>query len=504
MKRALKINLSGRIFHIDEDAYEKLKIYLDTRSSHFSNIEDSKEIIDDIESRIAELLSELLSDDSQVINLSQVDEIIDIMGRPEEIVDDEVIGESKKREYYSKAKQNRKLYRDPDNSVFGGVAAGISAYFGVDMLLIRILFVVFILAGFGFPLVLYLVLWVAIPKAETPAEKLEMHGEKVNVSNLEKKVKEEYEEVKENLKKARNSKAAKRTEDAFSEIFRVLGVIIIGFFKIILGIIAVGFVIAGISLILSLLGVAFFGAGMGSWGLFHLWDTEIQHYIVPFVDPVNLTLFGIAGILVVLIPVLSIIYGLFKAIFRFKAKDKVLGMAAFTLWIIALVTVVSVGVSEVKNYKYDEEVLSSVQLTDLNSDTLYIMMSDYDEDIEDREYFNFNDQRYFISSNENVYGEIQIDLRESETEFFELEIERGAKGKDYDDAIEFAENIIYDYKIENNVLNLSPYFNSEYMSKWRFQTVEATIYVPEGKAIIFENKLSRYIDYVRSEQKNGG
>lgn len=500
MKKALKVNLSGRIFHIDEDAYDKLKNYLDTISSHFSNVEESKEIIDDIETRIAELLSEMLKDESQVITISQVNEIIDIMGKPEEIVDDETVGNGSKGEYYSRDKQYRRLYRDPDNAVFGGVAAGISAYFNIDLLVVRILFVVFTLIGWGFPIVLYLVLWIAIPKAESAAEKLEMKGEKVNVSNLEKKVKEEYEDVKENLKKARNSKTMRRTEDAFHEIFRILGVILIGFLKVVLALIAVGFVIAGISLLASLLGFAFFGAGIGTWGVFHIWDTDLNNIIVPFIDPVNLSLIGITAILVVLIPVLSIIYGLFKALFRFKARDKALGIGAFALWFVALFALITLGLNEAKNYKTEERVFSTIQLSDLSSDTLLIKLNDFPNEIaEDREKWGFDDRRYFVGSDEAVYGTIEVDFRKAEGEMFEMKIEKTSRGEDAYEAQRYAENLDFGFMMEGNSLSIDPYFKSEYENKWRLQTVVISIYVPEGKAIKFDNNVAEYVDYIRNE-----
>ncbi|MGC9344769.1 MAG: PspC domain-containing protein, partial [Bacteroidales bacterium] len=417
MKRAIKINLSGQVFHIDEDAYEKLKNYLDSISSHFSDVQESREILDDIENRIAELLSEKLTDPNRVVSLKDVEEIIEIMGRPEEIADEEGAGEEK-RSYTGQGRRNRRLYRDPDNAVIGGVASGLSAYFNVDLLLIRILFVVLILAGAGFPFILYLVLWIAVPKAKTAAEKLEMQGEKVNVSNLEKKIREEYEDVKENFKKARNSETGRKTESFFQEFFRVLGVIIVAFAKIILAFIAVGFVIAGISLIASLVGVAFFGAGMGTLGVFHLWDADINNFITPFIDPVNLTVIAVAGILLVLIPVLAIIYGLFKALFRFKARDRGLGMSAFALWILALITVVTLGIIEGKEYMEEEDVTSSFELNEIGSDTLYLSINNTQEDlVEDKEEFGIDNRWYFIGTDEEVYGKVEIDFRSTDDEF---------------------------------------------------------------------------------------
>ena len=143
MKKAIKINLSGIIFHIDDDAYEKLKTYLDTISRHFSNKQESKEIVDDIESRIAELFQEKISEENQVVTVKIVDEVIDIMGNPEDIADsgEETEAKGTFHETYNKSKR---LYRDPENSVIGGVCGGLSAYFNVDPVIFRLLFVIII------------------------------------------------------------------------------------------------------------------------------------------------------------------------------------------------------------------------------------------------------------------------------------------------------------------------------------------------------------------------
>lgn len=500
MKRALKINLNGQVFHIDEDAYEKLKKYLDTISSHFSNVDESKEIIDDIESRIAEILEEKLKDNSAVINIKQVEEIIEIMGRPEEIVDEEIVDEEHKRGSHSYGGKYRRLYRDPDNAVFGGVAAGLSSYFAIDLLVVRILFVVLIMAGVGFPFILYLVLWIAVPKAMTAAEKLEMKGEKVNVSNLEKKVREEYEGVKENLSKARNSKVGKNTEDAFYEIFRILGLIIVGFFKVILAIIAISFVIAGISLIASLIGLAFFGVGAGSWGLFHLWDSDISHFIVPFISPTNLSFIGISAILVVLVPLLAIIYGLFKALFRFKAKDRALGAGAFAIWLLSLITLITLGVFEAKEYREADEVLNSISFDDFTGSVLYLNMNDFDDEIfEDKEKFGIEEFKYLMASDGTIYGEINIDFRKSKTDEFKMEIEKSSRGEDYEEALRFADYINYSFTRSDSLLSLDPYFHSQYENKWRFQTVEINIFVPEGKSVQFDKETAKFVDYIRNE-----
>jgi phage shock protein PspC (stress-responsive transcriptional regulator) len=494
MKKALKINLSGQIFHIDEDAYEKLRLYLDKISSHFSNVEESKEIISDIEARISEHFSEKVKNNNQVITIQDVEEIIEIMGKPEEIADEDE-KDSKNTYTSSESRSNRRLYRDPDNAVVGGVAAGLGAYFGLDILVIRILFVVLILVGWGFPLILYIVLWIAVPNAITAAEKLEMKGEKVNVSNLEKKVREEYEGVKDNLKKARNSETARRTENFFHEFFRIIGVIILVFFKVILAIIAVALVIAGISLIASLIGVSFFGASAISFGGFGSHHFEFNEIIMPFLNPVNVSVIAIAGTLLVLIPILAILYGLFKAIFKFKTKDRGLGLGAFGLWILALITTVTLVVVEARGFADNDSISTTISLDDLTSDTLFVSM---DKNMmgklkgEDR--LKINDKWYIYEDENMIFGEIRLDIEKSRSEIIEMRIEKESRGTNEYEAQKLAENISYSYEIENNELVLDPFFHIDMDDKWRFQNIDITIYLPEGKAISLDKSTSQYLD----------
>ena len=140
-----------------------------------------------------------------------VNEVIDIMGNPEDIAD---TGEECRRIKdlsMNPIPHSKRLYRDPENSVIGGVCGGLAAYFGVDPVIFRLLFVIFFFVG-GASVLVYMILWIVLPKAETAAQKLEMRGEKVNVSNLEKKIREEYDNVKDNVKE-NVSKAKRMSQD---------------------------------------------------------------------------------------------------------------------------------------------------------------------------------------------------------------------------------------------------------------------------------------------------
>lgn len=211
MKKTLTINISGSIFHIDEDAFEKLQDYLRKINSHYGAGEEGREIISDIESRIAEIFQEKLSSKDQVVNVDMVEEVITIMGKPEEIfeTDDETTEESQNQsQTTTTSKKKRRLYRDPDKRVFGGVSSGLSAYFGIDVVVFRLLFVLFFFLGYGFAFLLYIILWIVVPKATTTSQKLEMKGKKVNISNIEESIKDEYKEVKENFDKMRKKRTS--------------------------------------------------------------------------------------------------------------------------------------------------------------------------------------------------------------------------------------------------------------------------------------------------------
>lgn len=197
MKKTLSINLGGSVFNIDDDAYSLLRDYLNLIEKHFGNEEESKEIIIDIEARISELFKERITDFKQVIVTKDVEEIIEIMGQPEEIIDPGDSDQYKSRERFGPSGY-RRMYRDPDNRILGGVCSGMGAYWGTDPLIIRIIFVVAILI-FLSGAVIYLILWVVLPEAKTTAQKLEMRGEQVNISNIGKAVKEEFEKIKKKM-----------------------------------------------------------------------------------------------------------------------------------------------------------------------------------------------------------------------------------------------------------------------------------------------------------------
>ena len=168
MKKTVSINLNGLVFYIDEDAYQRLRTYLDKIERWFSGKDGAREIISDIENRIAELFEERVKPGSGVVTLPLVEEVVNIMGEPEEF--DDASSEKAESSSFSSGSSYippKKLYRDIEDRVFGGICSGIAAYFNIDTILVRVIFGILPFVSFGVIIPIYIVLWIALPPAVT-------------------------------------------------------------------------------------------------------------------------------------------------------------------------------------------------------------------------------------------------------------------------------------------------------------------------------------------------
>lgn len=216
MKKTININLAGFVFYIDEDAYEALQKYLNNIRAYLGNTEGREEIIDDIESRIAELFSEK---QKQVITLIEVSEVIEVMGQPEDYMSEE---EPEEKTAYQQS--SKRLYRDPDGTVLGGVCSGVGHYLNIDAVWIRLIFLAMVWSGVS--ILFYFILWAIIPKAETTAQKLEMKGKAATFSNIEDYVRKGYENVKDDFKNVDFKGAGEKAKQGASGFFAFLGELI--------------------------------------------------------------------------------------------------------------------------------------------------------------------------------------------------------------------------------------------------------------------------------------
>ena len=334
MKKTFNINLGGIVFHIDEDAYELLDKYLSNLRIHFSKEEGAEEIVHDMELRISELFSERLNERKQVVTLTDVEEIIAQMGKPEEFSEDTT---QDTNEYIKEEKGQKRLFRDPDNKVIGGVCSGIAAYLGWDVTAVRIIFIAlalpFILNGsliLNGVFIAYIIAWIIIPEANTAAEKLSMKGMKVNVENIGKTVTDGFEKVNDFVKSEKPRSFLQRLGEA---IVGVVGFLI----KCILVIAAICF-----TPVLFVVLIVFVSLLAAATGVISAVPTMLYE-MMPKIDwsivnlsPFTTSLMSISGILVIGIPIVGFIHFLMSTFGGWKAMPFAARMTLLVLWLIAL------------------------------------------------------------------------------------------------------------------------------------------------------------------------
>ncbi|MDP3453648.1 MAG: PspC domain-containing protein [Bacteroidales bacterium] len=182
MKKVVTVGLGGRTFVIDEDAYQKLSLYLSRFRERTRMGLQSGDVMEDLEQRIAELFEESLGSRLEVVNINMVNSIISQLGMPD--------GEPVESDFTAPADStphgtNRKLFRDPDNKQLGGVCSGLAHYLNVDVVLMRVIFVIALFMG-GTGFWAYIIFWIVAPMAYTAAQKCEMRGLPVTAENLRK------------------------------------------------------------------------------------------------------------------------------------------------------------------------------------------------------------------------------------------------------------------------------------------------------------------------------
>lgn len=476
MNKTTSINLGGYFFHIDEDAFRKLSNYFDAVKRSLSP-DGREEIINDIESRISELFTEKLGSTKQVIGLKEVDDIITIMGQPE---DYKIEDESPKNDFqsnYTSTGSIKKLYRDKDNSFLGGVLLGLGHYLGVDPLWLRIIMVI-LFFGFGTGLVLYIILWILIPEAVTTSQKLEMKGEPINISNIEKKVKEGFNEISEKFSNLDHDKMAKNAKNGAERIGNTISEIVTSIFNVISKIIGVFIVlftsITLISVIIGGIAMIFFSS---------MPDNFLYNHIhTPFSFETPIWIQGLLLIIVVGIPLFYLlILGLKLLTSRIKSIGNTINYSLLAIWIIGLASVLFLTIKEISQNAYTGKDIKKVAINLKPSDTLnikFVSNNLYSKDIYEHENFEVihddTDKEIIFSNN------VSIKIVETNEPIAFLQIEKTAEGSSIKKAKETAEKIKYNVKIENNNLILDNYWITDLANKKHDQEVELFLYLPKG------------------------
>lgn len=449
MNKIITINLGGRALQIEESAYQILRDYFKKLENHFAKTDNYEEIIEDIEARFADMLFEKLGTNKVSINEADVKKAVDQMGDPSAIQEESEQTASAEDEYknYRSAGGRKRLFRDEEGGILGGVCAGLSNYFGIDVAIVRIIWLLFLIVG-GFGLLLYILLWIVIPKAVTRADKLQMKGEVPNVENIKRSFQEEADRVS---KKVGQTGFGEVVQNILSALVKFIKVV----FKVIgtLAIIAVAFGVLAVCVML-VFGIGLFDMDNFSVGSFTYLNAGFQQWA-----------FMILFALVIVLPLLLLLLKLAQWIYG-VGVSKLVYISTIGVWIVGsvgLVTLTQHGYSMVEE---TEEVNEKISLE--KSDTLFVAL-----DNTNRDYYRYQPD---------------IKVKRSLTGERSLVVHKQAAGKNKKSARQAASNVETNVKVESGRLILHSYNRSEEEKNLK-QAIHYTLYLPEGDFLILDKTL---------------
>ena len=337
MKKTLTVNLGGTVFHIDEDAYQLLDKYLSNLRIHFRKEEGSEEIMNDFEMRISELFGERVRLGHEVITIEHVEEVINRMGKPEEIFEEETEEEkenAKKRTYQEQViTGKKKLMRDPDNRVIGGVAAGIAAYMGWDATAVRLAMILLLfIPVVHWMAILYIVLWMVMPLARTAADRLIMRGKSVTLETIGQTVTDGFEKVSNNVNDYISSDKPRSFFQKIADLFVTVFGFLLKFGAVLVGIILLPPLLL-VVFILFVITVALIGGGAGILYQLSPFGMDLYNGI-----PVYMAVIGCIGIILLIgIPAIALLFAIFGQLFNLKPLPNPAKWTLLVIWILALI-----------------------------------------------------------------------------------------------------------------------------------------------------------------------
>ncbi|HRA10979.1 MAG TPA: PspC domain-containing protein [Chitinophagaceae bacterium] len=615
MKKIININLSGRVIPIEDSAYEKLQNYIESLRKYFANEEGRDEIINDIESRIAELLDEKIRKGASTATEADVEEIITSMGKVEDFEAEEVAeakdsnqqsgqqGNQQSQNYsYTEKKSRGRLYRDSSDKFIGGVCSGIAAYMNVDPAIVRILFAIITFGGFGLgflayiilwiilptkdldgysgkrlyrnpddkmlggvagglaayfdksartirlifaaPLVLsillniinnvswhndfdlalnigfgsisgtfiliYVVLWMVLPEANTTYEKMEMRGEKVDVNrirqnvqegmgNFKERVKGWSEEVKESAQNFSNkAKEFSRTKgkefasDVNDTVRRsggglghIIGVLFKVFFLFIAGTIAFGLFVGLIAFLFG--GIAWWPINnflwTSNWQQIYAWGTLIFFLVVPLV---------------------GFIIWVIRRITKVKSRSNYLGWTFGALWTIGWISAILLASSisrDFRNYDHTDKVIEVVQPV---NNKMIVAVSEPELLYSGRfSWINDEGDGWDLSDDTLRLSTVKFTVKPSLDSQYHVTLIKHSFGRSEEGAIARAERIQYNILSRDSVLDVGSGYTVDKESKFRGQQVEVEIQVPIGKQIRFDESVNDKLNSLNVRVKRG-
>lgn len=483
MNRTIIININSIVFHIEEDAYEILRHYMIEIKKHFGRTTDSEEIMQDIENRIAEMFSERIqAGKKEVISSIDVEEVIAQMGRVSDFEEvDDFAGEGDTSGKQQKEEKNyffghKKMMRNPDDMIIGGVCSGLGHYLGIQVKWIRILFVLFFLFG-GSGVLLYVVLWVLMPLASSRVDRMAMRGEEPNLQNFKKSLEDGVEQYKQGFNNAKGfvSKGVQAVGDGVSVIFRFIG----KFFALLL------LVFSGIAILgLIFLLVAFSLGVMG-------YQDNIVFPPLAYLSKEQGLLALLAGILAIIIPFIALFHLFLRILFKTAPMNTYLSLSLWAAWIVSIVMVVVYSLIGVQDFKETSTI--KVEKT-IEARKVY-HFTERDLRVIEASTLENGKKDYHVNTNmENfsslIRGEITVrfeQLDSLESPF--VQYNYTAQGKSYQQAAERAAKIDYEIYEDKNKLVFDSHFKLGQSDLYRGQKVEVVVFLPLGSKVIISEAL---------------
>ena len=477
MNKTININLAGSFFHVDENAYAHLQKYLDAVRATLSPEDSIEEIMNDIEARIAELFSESMTSNDQVITLSRVKEIIDIMGQPQDF-DPEGAAESNAAEQYKSIKQ---LFRDEENKYLGGVASGLGHYLGIDCLWIRLIWLLLFFFSSGTFFMIYILFWILVPAAKSTSDKLKMKGEPINISNIEKRVKEGYDKLSDNMKSVDYDKYGNQVKRGSNRVVEVIGNLLKGTLTVLAKLLGVLMLIFSIT---TLLGLAF---GLFSAGSLEFWGQAdlIQYYQAVSVAQIPFWALLTIVFLAAGIPfIVLFIVGLKLLIPNLKSMGWTPKILIFALWIASILALIFFGAKHATFSSVTGQFQREIPLPISKNDSLTLTMNQ--SLLSGRSSERDDDFKIKMDADKNpiiVTNNVRLIVRSTKKEEGFIKVDSYADGATLDEAQDKAMQINYQIQYTDGVLELDPFLTTDLAHKYRDQHIEVIVYLPTGSVL---------------------
>lgn len=486
MNKILNINLGGYALTIDDDAYEYLEGYLNSIRRRFSESEGRDEIMRDIESRLGEIISTGLGNRT-IVMLPDVEAAIEVMGKPEDFGGEPVEKPGAGKSGQKAFQPGKRLFRDEEDAVIGGVCSGLAAYFGFqETVWMRLIFILLAIVSFGFWVPAYILLWILVPPARSAADRLAMRGETPNVENIAREIEHGFERFSKKVNDfgtQAGTTASRNSAQVASGCAAVIGKLFLGF----------AIFVAGAMIL-----------GLGTAWVAGIWAFITAQPYISYFSPLSssATYLGfINGFFLLGIPIVGMVLWLGRTIFRFKTPAW-LGSGMTILWVLNLISLVLLGGLAASGYRESGSITKNIDLSDLPSDTLRVQWAGQGASGDADNWFLGGEEVWLGKDKINMNALVRIRVRRSESGRFEYTQTVRARGTTNEEAVEHAGNTIFDVTTTGNTLTMPSGYALEKGQKWRGQEVRITIGVPEGKYISFGDVVNRRVydvDYSSTE-----